>query len=452
MAVSQNGYRACDRSVLHSPRVPGTNIDFPGGIRKGAAGDILLWVAEQLHTRVENGGTGYGMWGFACRSIRGYAEDELAATGEPDPELDLVNDLDDGTPIPNAACSIRGFDDLDLEDPLYVADAMSNHASGTAIDWHAPRHPLGKRNTYSAADQREIHRIEAETEGCVRWGGDWGRPDDMHWEVVKSEADCARVLRKLRGPGYRPPRPVLEYGDEGAAVREVQQILGITVDGIYGRGTETAVKNFQREHGLTVDGIVGPRTWAALDNASDGDGGDTRTYTIKSGDTLGEIAERFNTTVDAILRANPGITDADQIQVGQVITIPGAESAPPAEPGVRGEIKHVYETVPELKERLGDPVTPEMTCPDGKGKYNHFERWGSIYWYPRLGAHAVGGAIRGKWKSLDWERGPLGYPISHEANFDDYDRDGNLVHYRLSLFQHGYIIWNSATKETVAYH
>lgn len=47
------------------------------------------------------------------------------------------------------------------------------------------------------------------------------------------------------------------------------------------------------------------------------------TYTVKSGDTLGQIAERHGTTVSAIMQANPGITNPDRISVGQRLQIPG---------------------------------------------------------------------------------------------------------------------------------
>lgn len=45
-----------------------------------------------------------------------------------------------------------------------------------------------------------------------------------------------------------------------------------------------------------------------------------RTYTVKSGDTLSGIAAEFNTTVAAILAANPGLTEI--LQIGQVIKLP----------------------------------------------------------------------------------------------------------------------------------
>ncbi|MEG6616229.1 LysM peptidoglycan-binding domain-containing protein [Peptococcaceae bacterium 1198_IL3148] len=45
-------------------------------------------------------------------------------------------------------------------------------------------------------------------------------------------------------------------------------------------------------------------------------------YTIRAGDTLFSIARRYNVSVDAILRANPGL-DPDNLQVGRIICIPG---------------------------------------------------------------------------------------------------------------------------------
>lgn len=123
-------------------------------------------------------------------------------------------------------------------------------------------------------------------------------------------------------------------------------------------------------------------------------------------------------------------------------------TAEPREPGVVGEIRHVYEATPGLKELLGEPVTPELPTADGKGRFNRFEfnrgkpAQGHIYWYPGLGAHATYGAIQAKYGESKWERGPLGYPTSHEFGFSHFDRKGEPVEYRQVNFQHGYIIWN----------
>jgi LysM repeat protein len=50
-------------------------------------------------------------------------------------------------------------------------------------------------------------------------------------------------------------------------------------------------------------------------------------YYAQSGDTLRKIAAKFNTTVDAILKANPQITNPNLIYVGQAISIPAGVSS-----------------------------------------------------------------------------------------------------------------------------
>ncbi|HEX9839048.1 MAG TPA: LysM peptidoglycan-binding domain-containing protein [Anaerolineales bacterium] len=47
-----------------------------------------------------------------------------------------------------------------------------------------------------------------------------------------------------------------------------------------------------------------------------------QTYYAQRGDTLRKIAAKFNTTVDAILKVNPQIANPNLIYVGQAITIP----------------------------------------------------------------------------------------------------------------------------------
>lgn len=335
MPVSQNGYPANDRSLVHNPKVPGTPIDFPGGVRRGPAGDLLIWIAEQMQNRVERRPNNYGMWGYAERPIRGGTQ-------------------------------------------------LSNHASGTAIDWHAPAHPLGADNTFSNAQEAEIHQILREAEGCVRWGGDYsGRRDEMHFELVRSEAECARVLAKVRGGGGGDYRPMLRNGDRGPAVRRVQELLGIPADGIFGPQTEVAVKRFQRANGLDADGIVGPNTWDALEGT--------------------------------VSKAKP----------------------------FGGEIKRVYDRTPGLAEFIGKPITAELPTPDGVGRFVRFEnRNAHIYWTPLTGARVVYGGIYQEYKSLNWEKGPLGYPTSHEFGFVHPDRNGESIEYRQSNFEHGYIIYN----------
>lgn len=71
--------------------------------------------------------------------------------------------------------------------------------------------------------------------------------------------------------GYYSGNALTVRGDLGPRVREVQCLLGITVDGEFGPITESTVERFQSWYGgLTVDGKVGVHTWAALREVAGG--------------------------------------------------------------------------------------------------------------------------------------------------------------------------------------
>lgn len=57
---------------------------------------------------------------------------------------------------------------------------------------------------------------------------------------------------------------ILKRGLKGAPVKRMQEKLGIGADGDFGSGTEKAVKEFQKANGLSVDGIAGPDTFTAM--------------------------------------------------------------------------------------------------------------------------------------------------------------------------------------------
>lgn len=65
---------------------------------------------------------------------------------------------------------------------------------------------------------------------------------------------------------------ILKRGSKGSEVRELQAMLGIGQDGIFGVYTEKAVKEFQLKNGLDADGIVGTRTWDVLRRVTGGTG------------------------------------------------------------------------------------------------------------------------------------------------------------------------------------
>ena len=62
----------------------------------------------------------------------------------------------------------------------------------------------------------------------------------------------------------------VQNGSHSQAVRAVQKLLNakygysLSIDGIFGPDTLSAVKDFQSDHGLASDGIVGPQTWRWL--------------------------------------------------------------------------------------------------------------------------------------------------------------------------------------------
>lgn len=102
---------------------------------------------------------------------------------------------------------------------------------------------------------------------------------------------------------------------------------------------------------------------------------------------------------------------------------------------VHGAIRSKYASLGWERSFLRYPLTNETTCPDGVGRFNHFQG-GSIYWTPSTGAHEVHGAIRAHWASLGWERSFLGYPTSDELVV--FGGEGRISH-----FQHGSIYWSS---------
>lgn len=145
MAVSQNGWPAYESST--------GLVAFPwvtGRVRPGDVYTVLNHLARRFNAEVE-GIEAWQSWGWNYRAVRG-------------------------------------------------AVSLSNHASGTAVDFNATRHALGARGTFTAAQVAAIRRILAALGGVVRWGGDYtARADEMHFEINAGPGRVAEIARTLGG-------------------------------------------------------------------------------------------------------------------------------------------------------------------------------------------------------------------------------------------------------------
>ena len=102
---------------------------------------------------------------------------------------------------------------------------------------------------------RNSHTVQEYADNMVKY---WGKAERYKDTLIKRRKAERELF--LSGNEY----PTLKRGMSGKAVKELQMLLGINADGIFGCLTETAVRLFQKQHGLTEDGIVGKNTWSEL--------------------------------------------------------------------------------------------------------------------------------------------------------------------------------------------
>jgi hypothetical protein len=175
MAVSQNGWGAAyqvGNTVRDVP--PLTKLSWiTGSVRSGDVWTVLNEVARRFNNEVEKINPAES-WGYAPRPIRGSST------------------------------------------------TLSNHASGTAVDFNAPRHPLGKVNTFNPAQRAAIRKILNDLGGVVRWGGDYtGRKDEMHFEINATPAAVAKVANAIRNnTGIAPPQKKDSFMSELTAAEQ----------------------------------------------------------------------------------------------------------------------------------------------------------------------------------------------------------------------------------------
>jgi hypothetical protein len=185
MPISQNGWPANDRSVIRRYTVPGTSVVL--ALREGNAATVLLYVAAAFNALVEPIDNARGHlddWGYAERPIRG----------------DHVT--------------------------------LSNHASGTAMDLNATRHPLATSpaDNFTPMQIAAIHGILRPLKGIVRWGGDYpGRKDPMHFELVgdpKTVGLTAGRLAEIPTPHPEDDMPLSDNDAEKIAAALLNMNLG----------------------------------------------------------------------------------------------------------------------------------------------------------------------------------------------------------------------------------
>lgn len=103
---------------------------------------------------------------------------------------------------------------------------------------------------------------------------------------------------------------------------------------------------------------------------------------------------------------------------------------------VRGGLLGKFQSLGFESGTLGYPLGDEIDGLRNGGAVQMFQA-GKLYWTP-TGAHLVRGAIDSKWSSTGWENGSLGYPITDE--FSNL-RDGGAS----QVFQSGGVYWSWST-------
>lgn len=156
--------------------------------------------------------------------------------------------------------------------PIRGSTVTSNHSSGTAVDFNAPAHPLGKTGTFSAKQRAAINKILSDCGGVIRWGGNYsGRKDEMHFEIVKNAASVKTLADKIRAkkmPGQVAPwKPNPNVKSTLSIIQTQFQIAAGVKKGKIAR--YNGIGLIQQKIGATVDGYCGPDTvkkWKAYEH------------------------------------------------------------------------------------------------------------------------------------------------------------------------------------------
>ncbi|MFM1798919.1 MAG: hypothetical protein RLZZ117_1197 [Cyanobacteriota bacterium] len=137
------------------------------------------------------------------------------------------------------------------------------------------------------------------------------------------------TLATLLALGFTPPLPAHAQAAGGARTHTVHS--GDTLEGISQR-TGVSVADLKRINGLKDADLL--QVGQVLRLAPGGAAAPRKagTVTIRGGDTLETLAKAHNTTVAALMKANPGL-QPEKLKVGSSLRLPAASgSAAPAKP------------------------------------------------------------------------------------------------------------------------
>lgn len=217
MARSQNGWPVISRRT-RTFEIGDTGRTL--SLRPGNAGWILADFAQWYHENIERVDLGvWDEWAWANRDIRG-------------------------------------------------SSTISNHASGTAIDLNATRHPLGVRGTYSPLQRTRMRNVLSRRYlGAIRAGEFYyGRVDGMHFEIDCGPTRLAFVVAKIKiADGSRKRagrvRPAVDLSNVRRQFARAQRGLKTEKTPAIVRIQKMLNKRYKA--GLKVDGLVREKTLRA---------------------------------------------------------------------------------------------------------------------------------------------------------------------------------------------
>mgnify|MGYP000344640093 FL=1 len=213
--------------------------------------------------------------------------------------------------------------------PIFLAWA-SREAAQT-IDAPAPQPlpygtPAASAPVDLAAATLGIDEVEGEyeelPEGSIRYTAQ--TPADPGFELSPSEEERVRVvpLHKRRSMDDEAPRAALRLPKIPGGTRGAAALLVLAAVVLFSIPTILkGVNGFIAGVTATPSPIASP-TSDVSPSPTPTPTPESLIYRVKSGDTLGKIAERFQVSIELIMSVNPEITRPELINVGQDLIIP----------------------------------------------------------------------------------------------------------------------------------